>query len=410
MSDPGVLARPVAEEPWLSVRPTKLRRRPGFLRPFGTALVAALVGGGVLAAGGAHTAPLAPVVEVRGLGGATIRFFDDPVVREILLRHNMRVVASDLGSRQSAVALENALAADPASVDFVLTSAQAAAEQVKDLLAARGEPPPHSRKVFTSPLVFGSYRAYAELLEVNGLAVRRPGPEGHYYTVDLAAFLDLGIRRTTWADLGKHPAARTGSGSAVPPGKVVLAQTTDMCVSSGGATFLGLVAWQLNNRAVVQTPAQADRAAAVVAPLLLAQGQPLTSPFEQYISPQGPDIAPIVYLYEHQYLRYQASRGTPDDDLVLLYTDAIASSEPDFIARTEAGRALADLLAREDTGLRRRATELGYRVFDDPGDDLDRWLAERTGGVLARYQGPMTVAPMPAAALMERMIDRVGGC
>jgi hypothetical protein len=380
------------------------------LRPFGAALAVALTGGVMLGVAGAHTSPLTPIVEVHGFGGSKARFFEDPVVRDILLRNNMRVVVSDLGSRQAAHALENALAADPGSVDFVFASTQASADQTKDVIAARGEPPPDSRKVFTSPLVFASYRPYAELLAANGIAKQLAGTTSHYYTVELAEFLQLGVERTTWADLSEHPAVRAGAIAPVPSRKIVLAQTTDMCTSSGGGTFAGLVAWQLNGSAVVQNLAEADRVAAEGASLLREQGQPLTSPFEQYTSPQGPDIAPITYLYEHQYLEYQANLGTPDDDLVLLYPDVIASSEPDFIARTEQGRALADLLTDESTGLLNRATELGYRVFDDTGDHLNRWLLERSGGTLSLHRDLGTVASMPAADLMERIIQRVGDC
>jgi hypothetical protein len=398
----------LVEEPWLAVRSTLLRRRSRFLRPFGAALVVALAGVVALGFAGAQTPPLRPIVEVHGFGGSKARFFEDPVVRDILLRNNMRVVVSDLGSRQAAHALANALAADPTSVDFVFSSTQASADQTKDVIAARGEPPPDSRKVFTSPLVLASYLPYAELLEANGIAEQLTGTESRYYTVDLARFLELGVRRTTWADLSEHPAV--GAGAAVPSRKIVLAQTTDMCTSSGGGTFAGLVAWQLNGNAVVTDAADADRVAAASAPLLREQGQPLTSPFEQYTSPQGPDIAPITYLYEHQYLEYQANLGTPDDNLVLLYTDVIASSEPDFIARTEQGRALGELLTDESTGLLRRATELGYRVFGDTGDRLNRWLLDRSGGTLSYYRGLGTVASMPTADLMDRIITRVGDC
>lgn len=401
-------ARAWVEEPRLVVRSTLLRRRSRFLRPFCAAVAVALVGGVVLGVAGAHTSPLKPVVEVRGFGGSKARFFEDPVVREILLRHNMRVVVSDLGSRQAARALENALATDSGSVDFVFSSTQASADQTKDVIAARGEPPPDSRKVFTSPLVLASYRPYAELLEANGIAAQLSGAESRYYTVDLAKFLDLGVGRTTWAELSEHPSV--GADAAIPSRKIVLAQTTDMCTSSGGGTFAGLVAWQLNGNAVVQNAAEADRIAAASASLLREQGQPLTSPFEQYTSPQGPDIAPITYLYEHQYLEHQTNLGAPDDDLVLLYPDVIASSEPDFIARTEQGRALADLLTDERTGLLRRATELGYRVFGDTGDRLNSWLLKRSGGTLSLHRDLGTVASMPAADLMDRIIQHVGDC
>lgn len=395
------------DEPRLVVHSTRLRRRSRFLRPFAAALAVMLAGFAALGVAGAHTAPLRPIVEVHGFGGSKARFFEDPVVRDILLRHNMRVVVSDLGSRQAAHALENALAADPQSVDFVFSSTQASADQTKDVIAARGEPPPDSRKVFTSPLVFASYRPYAELLEANGIATQLTGTRSHYYTLDLAEFLQLGVRRTTWADLSERAADAT---AVVPSRKIVLAQTTDMCTSSGGGTFAGLVAWQLNGNAVVKNIAEADRVATAGASLLREQGQPLTSPFEQYTSPQGPDIAPITYLYEHQYLEYQANLGIPDDNLVLLYPDVIASSEPDFIARTEQGRALGALLTDESTGLLRRATELGYRVFGDTGDRLDRWLLDRSGGTLSYHRNLGTVASMPAADLMDRIIQRVGDC
>ncbi|HWM40603.1 MAG TPA: hypothetical protein VNS49_26215, partial [Streptomyces sp.] len=90
-------------------------------------MAVALAGGVALGVAGAHTPPLKPIVEVYGFGGSKALFFEDSVVREILLRNNMRVVVSDLGSRQAARALEHTLASDPGSVDFVFSSTQASA-------------------------------------------------------------------------------------------------------------------------------------------------------------------------------------------------------------------------------------------------------------------------------------------
>ena len=154
-------------------------------------------------------------------------------------------------------------------------------------------------------------------------------------------------------------------------------------------------------------------------------GLPLTAPMENYLTPEGPSIAPIVVVYEHQFLAHQVQfterYGKPDHDRVLLYPGTrlqpkpeltVLQTEPELIALTDDGDRLGRLLIT-DPQLRRRALELGYRVLDFTGlnssDQLATFLTEH-GLPVPIVPARSTRTVLPELPLLETMIPVVGNC
>lgn len=208
-----------------------------------------------------------------------------------------------------------------------------------------------------SPIVLATYREFAETLRQNGVATPQPKQDAEplYYDLDLTNFLDLFHQQKKWNQLGIHAFGIDNSNLA-------LAQTSYVCGSNSGASYLGMVAFRTHGE-VVKTRQKAMDIAVEIRSLWAAMGLPLTAPMENYFTPEGPSIAPIVVGYEHQFLAHQVQfteqSGRPDHDRVLLYPDTVLQTEPELIALTDDGDLLGDVLIN-DPQLRRRALELGF--------------------------------------------------
>jgi hypothetical protein len=386
------------EEPWLAVGRTAWFRRPAFVRRFGIAAAAGVLGLVTLMIAGALAPPVEPIIVVVGRMGAKADYFADPEVKRLLLRHNIRVQVTRTGSIDSATTQVRD------ELDFVFVSGQTAAELAKDDRFVVTYRP------FTTPLVLATYRPHAEVLAAAGLATRHRDSAGLYYTLRMKDFAAL-YPDTTWTGLTERARKNDPAVEAVEAEKLVLAQTTNLCDSYGAGAYLGLLAWVMAGKAV-QDNAEADRVADQLGPMFRAQGDSVVSPADLYFSPEGPGVAPIVVIYEHQFLAKQvaniANHGEPDEFRVLLYPDAGVLTEPEFVAYTEKGRVLAELIAN-DSDLEHRSLELGYRVLDSDennSEKLDGYLRDRG---LSLYPFGQS-ATLPEPKVLNRIVDRVGSC
>lgn len=400
--EPASTRSVIEGEPSLTVRPQPrlFFRGVHFLRafiPFGAFAVLGLV---ALLVSGNPLLPFQRLVTLEGKAGSKAEFFRDEPVRKILLRHHQKVHMSRMGSRA-------ATATDLTGNDFVFTSGQPSAQRLLELLRAEKRYNTVHRP-FVSPIVLATYREYAETLRSNDAAKPQPGQaasQPFYYNLDLATFLNLIRQRKTWDQLG------IGT-FGISNGNQVLAQTTDVCTTNGGATYLGMVAHVVHGR-VPTTDREAEDFAAEITPLL-GRGLPLDEP-EQYFVREGKEI-PIIVMYEHQYLAYQLRNvertGRPDHNRVLMYPNPGFQTLPVFIALTEDGDRLGQLLST-DPQLRRRALELGMRVLDSTGvnssEQLLRFLTEQ-GAPVPSTQASYTKAELPEVSLLERMTSVIYGC
>jgi hypothetical protein len=126
----------------------------------------------------------------------------------------------------------------------------------------------------------------------------------------------------------------------------VLAQTPDVCATNSGAAYFGLVSYVVHGR-VPTTEEEAAGFVTEIKSLLDDQGLPLPGP-ETYFLPEGRQIAPIIVLYEHQYLADQLGHrersGKLDGDRVLLHSNAAFQTQPQFVALNEDADRLGRLL------------------------------------------------------------------
>lgn len=405
--EPSDVAGPTAvREPGLAVRPRPapffLRRR--FLRLFLPVAALAAVGLITLAAYGNLLLPFVRLVTLEGAMGSKADFFDDERVRELLLRHHMQVHVTHRGSREVALG-------DLDSFDFVFPSGQPAAELVIQRRLDEGMTNSVYRP-FVSPIVLATYRQYAETLRAAGVATPRTTPgfdRPYFYNLDMGRFLDLVRAQKSWDDLNI-------SAYGFANGNQVLAQTTSVCTSNGAATYLGVVSY-LARSGVPTTEPEAVNLATEVKPLLRDQGLFSPNPLGIYLAPEGRQIAPIIVIYEHQYLahqlRHRERSGQLDGDRVLLYPNTEFQTQPEFIVLNEDADRLGRLL-ETDPDLRRRALELGFRVLDpltgeNSSEQLSRFLAGRGVPEPSTASGD-TRALLPNVPLLEKMITVVGDC
>jgi len=400
------MAAPAAtQEPSLAVRPRPapffLRRR--FLRQFMPVASLAVVGLVALLVSANLLLPFERLVTLEGAGGSKAKFLDDQQVRELLLRHHIRVQVTRLGSRGAAADLD--------SLDFIFSSGQPAAELVTQQRREAGKYA-SAKRPFVSPIVLATYRDYAETLRAAGISSPQATPgfdQPYYYDLDVGRFLALVRAQRTWDDLDIRAQGFTN-------GNTVLAQTTNVCGSNSAATYLGLVSY-LTRGGVPTTEQDAANLAAEIKPLLRSQGLPVgLAPADLYFVPEGRQIAPIIVLYEHQYLAHQLRHRDRFDELdgdrVLLYPSTGLQTEPTLVALNEAADRLGGLLSTDD-GLRRRALELGFRVLDpnleSSSEQLPRFLAGQ-GVPEPSTAASDTRALLPDTPLLETMISVVGDC
>ncbi|MTD59347.1 hypothetical protein [Amycolatopsis pithecellobii] len=386
-------------EPSLTVlrRPSFFRRR-GFLFSFTPTAFLAIAGLVSLLVAGHTTLPFEPVITLEGKIASKAEFFEDEQVQQMLMRHHIRVHLTQTGSREIAVH-------DVDQYDFVMPSGQPAADLI---VKAR----PNAVRVyrpFITPLVLATYREYADTLVDAGIAAPQGNAGTLYYTLNTERFIDAMQRQVTWRDLliDRHGIAN---------GNKILAQSPDVCTSNSAGTYLGVIAFIQNNHSVPQTEAEADSLAASIKPILTGQGLPGADLFAPYVTPEGRGSAPIVVVYEHQYLAYQvqyrARSGRPDNDRVLLYPEARFETQPQFLALNPRADQLGELITR-DPDLRRRAMELGFRVLDESGATASGQLGQflqQQGVQPPSFAGNDTKTYLPGLDLLERMIKSVGGC
>jgi hypothetical protein len=331
---------------------------------------------------------------LKGVGGSGVEFLEDARVSEVLLRHHIRAQAEDVGSR--------AAANTKFPGDFVFVSGQPAADDVFKM-----HPNGKSYHPFVSPLVLATFRDYAETLNANKIAepraIRPPFDRPYYYDLNMNSFLSLG--NVSWDELKER---------AVPNGNAILGQFTDLCTSNGADTYLGIVSFVKHGTVPINEQEAVDFANDIK-PLLRSQGLPFHIPQWKYFSELGSQVAPIVVMYEHQWLAGQLDHikrfHALDDDRVLLYPTPQFTTERAFIAMNENAKQLGDLL-ETNPALRTRALELGFRLLTRPGNDpsepLSTFLSKQ--GVPVPPTPVNTNVKLPDNYLLNKMISVVGDC
>ncbi|MFE5815140.1 hypothetical protein ACFQ6S_17265 [Streptomyces sp. NPDC056479] len=417
-----------AQEPRLR---TRARDRPRTRLPIHVliALPLALAGLIALLVTGNALRPFDRITTIEARMASKSDYFKDPEVQRLLLKHGLRVDIHRLGSRGIATQSLKGM-------DAVFPSGQPAAK----LILNRQDHSVRSVRPFVTPLVLGTFRAYAETLEKVGVATAQPTADGGrtlYYDLDMRKFMGLldgttGARKTvgdqdkdgtderadTWNGIGFDQAGgRSNSGR-------VLVRTSSVCESNSAGTYLSILAFVANGDSTPGAGAgdegkamqEAETVAAKIKPLIDLQGMWADEQADSYLSDLGESIAPISLIYEHQYLahqiEYEQKYGKQDTDRVLLYPTPYALTEPQLISLSDKGDRLVRVI-EDDPELRRRAIELGFRVRfsgeDGTSDQLNEYLGTR-GIQVPRPNRDETKVYEPDLDVLQEIINSVGSC
>src|SRR5262249_55866732 len=153
--------------------------------------------------------------------------------------------------------------------------------------------------------------------------------EGSYYIVDMGKLVELMEKGTRWKDLPGN--------TAYSVGKSVLVTSTDVRKSNSGGMYLALAAYLANGNNVVDNEGDADRIGDLMVGLFSRQGFQESSsagPFEDYTA-MGIGKAPLVLVYEQQFLEYVLSRQTVNPEMVLFYPAPTILSKHTIVALTD---------------------------------------------------------------------------
>ncbi|HVP41986.1 MAG TPA: hypothetical protein VMS96_01060 [Terriglobales bacterium] len=320
-------------------------------------------------------------VMLRGMIGSEKEgFFADERVVEALRSHGLLVHVEKVGSRQLA------LRQDWKSYDFGFPAGTPAALKLQETV--------HARQLFNpffTVMAVASWKPLIPALEANGL-VRA---EGGYQVFDMGTFLGLAAKGTRWRDLKANPSYATG--------KSVLINTTDVRTSNSGAMALSLASYVANGNNVIQTPGEAKKVLPLVSQLFLRQGLQETStagPFEDYVT-MGMGKAPLVMVYEAQFLDHLAHTSSRNPDMVLLYPSPTIFTKHTLVPFTENGTRLGEALATDPT-LQQLAAEYGLRTSNP-----EHFAGFLKAHALAAPATLLEVIDPPSYEMLEYMIQEI---
>jgi hypothetical protein len=208
---------------------------------------------------------------------------------------------------------------------------------------------------FYTPLAVASWKSLIPVLETSGLVSRK---DGAYFIVDMAKLVDMMQKGTRWKDLPGN--------TAYSVGKSILVSSTDVRKSNSGGLYLALAAYLANGNNVVDNEADADKVAASMVGLFSRQGFQESSsagPFEDYTS-MGIGKAPLVMIYEQQFLEYILSHANPNPDMVLLYPIPTILSKHTIVALSDNGARFAQAMI-SNPKIASIAQRYGFREQDN---------------------------------------------
>lgn len=320
-------------------------------------------------------------VEVRGLiGSEKEAFFHDPRVIEALAGHGLDVRVQKAGSREIATSFELK------QYDFAFPAGVPAAEKIKREQGASKAYTP-----FFTPMAVASWKPIAELLVNAGLAT----DQGGYYSLDLKALVAAVEAGRRWNELPDN--------QAYPVNKSLLITSTDVRKSNSAAMYLALASFVANGDRVAQNEADVQRVLPLMKALFLRQGFVESSsagPFNDYLV-MGMGKAPLVMVYEAQFLYSAATDRSIRPEMVLMYPAPTVFTKHILIPFSEAGQRLGEAL-ESDPELQRLAVEHGLRTADLGSF---RALVERSG-VKVPEQLVNVVEP-PSYEILEHMIQLI---
>lgn len=315
------------------------------------------------------------------IGSEKEDFFRDQRVVDALRRNGLTVQFQKAGSREIATRF------DLSKYDFAFPAGVPAAERIRQDQGVATTYNP-----FYTPMAIATWQSVEELLTAAGVMYTDASGQA---MLDMKAFMDLVEADTRWSDLPNN--------TAYPVGKSILITSTDVRKSNSAAMYLGLASYVANGASVVSDDAAIDRVMPIVEPLFLRQGfveNSSEAPFDDFLV-QGIGKAPMVMIYEAQYVARAAEGTGIRPDMVLAYPDPTIFSKHTLVPLTDGGRRLGEALTT-DRALQQLAVEYGFRTADTTA------FTEFTTSHNVKVPGTLlSVIEPPTYEVLERMIRRL---
>lgn len=321
------------------------------------------------------------VVTVRGLIGSEKEpFFKDPRVIKALQAGGFKVEYEKAGSRTIATSY------DLSKYDFAFPAGVPAAEKIR-----QSKPGSKSYDVFFTPMAIASWKPIVQIMLDNGIVK----DQGGYYTLDMQTYLNLVSSNKRWSDLK--------SNTSYPASKSILISSTDVRKSNSAAMYLALASYIANNNNVLQSDAEIQAIQPLMESLFLKQGYTEYSsegPFEDYLV-MGPGKAPLVMIYEAQFIAQAAQPNGITDQMVLLYPDPTIYSKHVLVSLSPNGERLGEFLLNDPT-LKQLAVEYGFR-----NSDLAYFKQFTQSHQLKIPDTLVNVIEPPSYEILEKMIQMI---
>jgi hypothetical protein len=321
-------------------------------------------------------------ITVRVLTGSEKeKFLLDPDLTGVLADEGIAITVQKAGSR------EIATRPDLKSFDAAYPAGAPAAVKISQTTG--------SKRVFTSfytPMCVASWKTLIPVLEKAGVVVAK---DGSYFIVDMAKLVDMMQKGTRWKDLPGN--------TAYAVGKSVLVTSTDVRKSNSGGMYLALAAYVANGNNVVDNENDADKVASSMIGLFSRQGFQESSsagPFEDYTS-MGIGKAPLVMIYEQQFLEYALSRQSMNPDMVLLYPAPTILTKHTIVALNDNGVRFAEVMASHPK-IQSIAHRYGFRSQDSA--ELFSMVEARK---LVIPHTLVDVIDPPSFDILEKLISRI---
>jgi hypothetical protein len=314
-------------------------------------------------------------------GSEKEKFLSDPGLAKVLADEGISLDVQKAGSREIAARpdLKTFDAAFPAGAPAAVKIAQTTG----------------SKRVYTSfytPMAVASWKALLPVLEQNGIVQAK---DGSWFIVNMDKLVQMMEKGTRWKDLPGN--------TAYPVGKSVLVTSTDVRKSNSGGMYLSLAAYIANGNNVVDNDADADKVGDRMAGLFSRQGFQESSsagPFEDYTA-MGIGKAPLVMIYEQQFLEYALSRANVNPDMVLLYPAPTILSKHTLVALNDNGARFAQVMMTNPKVIS-IAHRFGFRTEDNT--ELFS-LADARKLVIPHTM--VDVIDPPSYDILERLIGRI---
>lgn len=314
-------------------------------------------------------------------GSEKEKFLSDAELARVLAAEGITITVQKAGSR------EIATRSDLKSFDVAYPAGAHAAVKIAQNTGSK-----RTYATFYTPMAVASWKQLIPVLESSGLISRK---DGVFYISDMGKLVDMMQKGTRWKDLPGN--------TAYSVGKSVLVSSTDVRKSNSGGMYLALAAYLANGNNVVDNEADADKVAAGMVGLFSRQGFQESSsagPFEDYTA-MGIGKAPLVMIYEQQFLEYILSHPHPNPEMVLLYPMPTILSKHTLVALSDNGARFAQVMTSNP-----KVTSIAQRYGFRTQDSSELFAAVEA----KKFVIPHTIVDVidpPSYDILEKLINRI---